>query len=141
MGIFSQKVFRSHAVCSQFLFSVVLATSLVACGDDSSSGSGIPTGDDTELSSSDEEVSSSSLGATSRAGVSSSSGKAQSQEPVSSSSSSDDSGDDYPPDDGFDVVYVLVDGAVSGAVALDGFAKSGNTGNTRWFSKDSFFSS
>ncbi len=138
MGIFSQKVFRSHAVCSQFLFSVVLATSLVACGDDSSSGSGIPTGDDTELSSSDEEVSSSSLGATSRAGVSSSSGKAQSQEPVSSSSSSDDSGDDYPPDDGFDVVYVLVDGAVSGVVALDGFAKSGQVQMVQLDSADDY---
>ena len=109
MGIFSQKVFQGRTLCTQIIVSVLFASLLIACGDDSVSS---PNEDskNSELSSKKEEKSSSSSAAQK---TSSSSVKGK----VSSSSTIVIG--DIPPEEGLDVIYVLVDGTVSGMIALD----------------------
>ena len=100
---------------------VLLTTLLVACGDDSSSNAMFP---NSEISSDSNAKSASSSGAKNSLssantpkGVSSSSVK----DALLSSSSSLIEIDTL---EGLDIIYVLVDGTVSGKVALDDFAKA-----------------
>lgn len=114
MRFFSRKVFQGRALCTHILFFVLFASLLVSCGDDSVN---TPNEDlkDHELSSKREDSKSSSSSRSHRRSSSSSvKGK------VSSSSSIKI---ELPPEDGLDIVYVFEDGTVSGAVALDYFAK------------------
>ncbi len=97
---------------SRLSYSLLLATLLAACGDDSVSEAKLISDGDSKLSSEKAESSSS----VKSQNKSSSSGK------VDGSSSSTDSADvDI---EGLDVIYVLVDGTVSGSVALESFDKS-----------------
>lgn len=128
MGIFSQNAFRGRALCSQLLFSVLLAAFFVGCGDDSSSGPEKP-GFNTELSSEEDDSSSSSAG--SKKSNSSSSAKKE----VSSSSSLEEID---PPEEDLNVIYVLVNGSVSGVVALDEFAKGAQVEVVQLDSADGF---
>ena len=128
MGIFSQNGFRSRLLRSQILFSALLAAFFVACGDDSSSGPEKP-GFNTELSSEEDDSSSSSAG--SKKSNSSSSAKKE----VSSSSSLEEID---PPEEDLNVIYVLVNGSVSGVVALDEFAKGAQVEVVQLDSADGF---
>ncbi len=115
MRFFSRKVFQGRALCTHILFFVLFASLLVACGDDSVSRPNEDSKDNPELSSKREDSKSSSSSRSHRRSSSSSvKGK------VSSSSSIKI---ELPPEDGLDIVYVFEDGTVSGAVALDYFAK------------------
>lgn len=109
MRNFSQKVFQARALCTHILIFVFFASLLVACGDDSVSSlnenlkeGGV---------SSKTEPKSSSSSTSQKTSSSSVNGKV--------SSSSTIVIDTPPPEEGLDVVYVLVDGTVSGMVALD----------------------
>ena len=133
MGIFSQNGFRGHVLRSQLLFSVLLAAFLVACGDDSSS-SPDRSSFNSELSSVKDDSSSSV--AESKHKVSSSSVKDDgSTVEVSSSSSLKEI---EPPEEGLDIVYVLVDGTASGAIALDDFAKDAQVELVQLDSEDGY---
>lgn len=118
MGIFSQNAFRGRALCSQLLFSVLLAAFLVGCGDDSSSGPD-RSSFNSELSNANEVSSSSNADSKQRSSSSSVKGGGSADEKSSSSSLREIE----PPEEGLDIVYVLVNGAVSGVVALDEFSK------------------
>ena len=101
---------------------VLITTLLVACGDDSSNNAVFP---NSEISSDSNEkpVSSSSSAKTTLSSVSSPKGTSSSsaKETLLSSSSSLMEIDTL---EGLDIIYVLVDGTVSGVVALDDFAKA-----------------
>ena len=109
----------------------MLTALLVACGDDSSSGPEKP-GFNTELSSEEDDSSSSSAG--SKKSNSSSSAKKE----VSSSSSLEEID---PPEEDLNVIYVLVNGAVSGVVALDEFSKGAQVEVVQLDSADGFVKS
>ena len=96
---------------SRLSYSLLLATLLAACGDDSVSEAKLISDGDSKLSSEKAESSSS----VKSQNKSSSSGKA------GSSSSSAESIDDI---DGLDVIYVLVDGTISGSISLESFDAS-----------------
>jgi broad specificity phosphatase PhoE len=119
MRIFSRKVFQGRAFCTRILIFALLASLFVACGDDSvSSPDDFSKNDDSGLSSKKEEKSSSS---TTSKKISSSSVKGT----VSSSSSTRIV---FPPqEEGLDVIYVLVDGSISGMIALDYFVREERT--------------
>jgi broad specificity phosphatase PhoE len=133
MGIFSQNDFRGHALRAQFLFPVLLAAFLVACGDDSSSGPD-RSSYNSEWSNTN-EVSSSSV-ADSKHKVSSSSVKDGGSTVEESSSSS--LKEIEPPEEGLDIVYVLVDGTASGVIALDEFAKDAQVELVQLDSEDGY---
>ncbi|WP_173475188.1 histidine phosphatase family protein [Fibrobacter succinogenes] len=116
MGFISQKVFQARALCTHIWIFVFFASLLVACGDDSVSRPNEDSKGNPELSSKREDSKSSSSSRSHRRSSSSSvKGK------VSSSSSIKI---ELPPEEGLDIVYVFEDGTVSGAIALDYFAKS-----------------
>ena len=114
MGYFSQKVFQGRALGTQILVSVLLSSFLAACGDDPVSELKDFANDD-DKSSSSKVVGKSSSSTTDKKTSSSSSADGK------SSSSSVKIVD--PTEEDLDVVYVLVDGTVSGFIALDEFAK------------------
>ena len=109
MGIFSQKVFQGRTLCTQIIVSVLCASLLIACGDDSVSSPN-EYSKNSELSSSKDEKTSSSSTAQ-KTSSSSVKGKVSSSSTIVIGEVS--------PEDGVDVVYVLVDGTVSGMIALD----------------------
>lgn len=104
---------------------VLLTTLLVACGDDSSSNAVIPFSEN----SSDSHVKSVSSSSGAKTSLSSSESKQKTssnsvKENKSSAYSSSSSLMELDTLEGLDVIYVLVDGTVSGVVALDDFAKA-----------------
>ncbi len=107
-------------ILKKFYIPVLLTTLLVACGDDSASSPEFPYSDvssDSKKTDSSSSVAKSSVSSVdSKQKTSSSSAK-----DVLSSSSSLIEADTL---EGLDVIYVLVDGTVSGFVALDDFAKA-----------------
>ena len=117
---------------SQISYSLLLATLLAACGDDSVSNSGKLL-DDNSAESSSSEVESSSSSFFSRQNLSSSSSKTQVQDSVSTKP-----GDEDPPDEDLDIIYTLWDGAVSGAVALDKFEKTAKVNMVQLDSADGY---
>ena len=133
MGIFSQNAFRGRALCSQLLFSVLLAAFLVGCGDDSSSGPD-RSSFNSELSNAN-EVSSSSNADSKQRSSSSSVKDGGSTVEVSSSSSLKEI---EPPEEGLDIVYVLVDGTASGVIALDEFSKGAQVEMIQLNSEDGY---
>ena len=115
MGIFSQKSSKGWNFGFKVSCSALLAALLFACGDDPVSGQKDDLKDDSSSSGKIDSLQSSSSSKTpSRSSSSSSKGK------VSSSSSLKE----VDPLDGQDIVYVLVNGSVSGSIALDGFAST-----------------
>ena len=121
MRFFSQKVFQARALCTHILFFVLFASLLVACGDDSVSPLNEKADNKSDLSSQkDESKSSSSV----------------SEKTATSSSSSLKEID--APEEGLDVVYVLVDGTISGVVALDEFSKSAKVNLVQLDSADAY---
>ena len=133
MGIFSQNAFRGRALCSQLLFSVLLAAFLVGCGDDSSSGPD-RSSFNSELSNANEVSSSSNADSKQRSSSSSVKGGGSADEKSSSSSLREIE----PPEEGLDIVYVLVNGAVSGVVALDEFSKGAQVEMVQLNSEEGF---
>ena len=99
---------------SQFSLSLLLATLFAACGDDSVNEPEPISNGSSSLSSSDADEPESS-----------SSVKSQKTSSSSSSKNDDVGGNTLDIDDeDLDVIYVMVDGTVSGSVALESFAKS-----------------
>jgi len=132
MGIFSRKIFQGHALSSQFLISALLTSLLVACGDDSVSNADSLSKKYIELSSAEDEDSSSSS-VVSGNKLSSSSSKTDALD-----TSSTQLDGDLVEDSLLDVIYVLVDGTVSGVVALDDFAKAAKVNMVQLDSADGF---
>ena len=101
---------------SQISCFLLLVTLLAACGDDSVSNSGPFSAEKTELSS-ERNTAHSSSSTDAKKKVSSSSTKNNSSASRDSISSDGD-------DENLDLIYVLVNGSVSGKIALESFAKS-----------------
>ena len=115
---------------SRLSCSLLLATLLAACGDESVADSAfVSDGDSEQSSDSGKKVSSSSETSQKK----SSSSASKTSEPTDGDSISVDIGED-----GLDVVYVLVDGTVSGSVALESFAKSAQVEMVLLDSADSY---
>ena len=132
MGFFLQKNFRDRSFWSRVTFPVLLATLFLACGEDTVNNSDQFSKDNPELSSADDsEVSSSSVASGSKR--SSSSSKTSVTDSLSSQSDEDLVNDSL-----LDVAYVLVDGTVSGTIALDGFAKSAKINMVQLDSADGY---
>ena len=112
MGYFSQKSLKGWDFWSKICFSVLLAALLLACGDDSVSNPNESSKDNTKLSSKKDDSKSSSSSRSHRRSSSSS---------VRDRHSSSSSLKEITNPEDLGVVYVLVDGSVSGVVALDGF--------------------
>ena len=112
MRVFSRKVFQGRALCTHILFFVLFASLLVACGDDSVNSPNVDLKDRGLSSKKETKISSSSVSKK----VSSSSVRRR------YSSSSSIKIELPPPEEGLDVIYVLVDGKVTGQIALDYFA-------------------
>lgn len=102
---------------SKISLSVLLTALFVSCGDDSSSNPENVSSDDPELSSEGGTDSSSSSSNSRDSKRSSSSNSKESSSARQDALSSED-------DENLDVIYVVVDGTVSGRIALESFAKS-----------------
>ena len=113
MRVFSRKVFQGRALCTHILFFVLFASLLVACGDDSVNSPNVDLKDRGLSSKKETKISSSSA-----------SKKVSSSSVRHRHSSSSSIQILLPPEEGLDIVYVFEDGSVSGAIALDYFAKS-----------------
>ncbi|SHK97691.1 histidine phosphatase family protein [Fibrobacter sp. UWB12] len=117
MRIFSRKVFQGRALCTHILLFVLCASLLAACGDDPVSHFDDKT---SELSSKKEDSSSSRVISQKTSSSSVNKGKVSSSSAITI---------ELPPtEDGLDVVYVFVDGTVSGMIALDYFVMDAKIG-------------